>query len=99
MTVQAQVQEIREALELVMDAIEREHGPVMDLDQDYYWALPIKAAFDMNDPSPQLTAGQLTDDLSEIRTLLSTNATKVNAWHDLAHVLGLLRWLELKTRQ
>jgi hypothetical protein len=62
------LRDVRTALALVLDAVELEHhSSVLDLDQDCYWALPVRSAFDMSLPSPELTAGQLTDDVAEVR--------------------------------
>ena len=91
------VDEIRAALSRVLDAIERDHGSELILNHDYYWALPVEASFDMDDPDPTLTAGQLSDDIAAIRELANPPEV-LAAWHELAHVLGVLRAVEALDR-
>jgi hypothetical protein len=87
------VDEIRAALALVLDAVERVHGSELALAHDYYWSLPIAASFDMAVPEPALTTGQLSDDIASIREL--ANSREVAApWHELAHLVGVLRAVE-----
>lgn len=91
-----EVADLRRLCTLFLDAVERRHGSRIDLSSlavDYYWDLPLRAAFDMvNDPAPRVGAGQVSDDLSELHHLLdrSTNEGMI-LWHDVAHLCGLLR--------
>ena len=87
------VDEIRTAVGRVLDAVVRDHGADLTFERDYYWALPVTSAFDMEQPDPTLTAGQVSDDISETRKLASGSEV-VATWHDLAHVLGVLRAVE-----
>lgn len=90
------IPKLREALDRTLTAVEREHGEMVTLTGDYYWHLPVQAAFDMTVASPELDAGQLSDDLDELNDLLTEDETEgVPAlWHNLQHLIGLLRALE-----
>lgn len=85
------VSDIRQALDRVLGAVERDLGSEFALDADYYWHLPVTAAFNMEvEPSPGvLTTGSLVDDLDG-RAGKDSNAT----WHELGHLIGVLRAVE-----
>jgi hypothetical protein len=91
------VDEIRAALTAVLDAVQRTHGSDLVFDHDYYWALPVEASFDMNQPAPTLTAGQISDDVASVRGLLHSREV-VSPWHELGHLVGVLRAVEALDR-
>jgi hypothetical protein len=86
-----EVRELRAALDRILDAVEAGHGPTIDLRADYYATLDLRLSFDPTaDQSAGMTMGQLTDDVQELRALLTRTDAPV-VWHDLAHVVGILR--------
>lgn len=87
------VAQIRAALGMVLDAVERDHGSELTFEHDYYWNLPVASSFDVTEPDPTLTAGQLSEDIAETRGLVIA-AEVVAPWHDLAHLVGVLRAVE-----
>ncbi|MDG4833033.1 hypothetical protein O7627_27550 [Solwaraspora sp. WMMD1047] len=86
------IADLRRALGLVLDEVERRHGAMVDLDADYYWELDRQAMYRFDDARrPGLTVGQLSDDLDSLRQLLDGGIEQqVVIWHDLAHLIGLL---------
>lgn len=89
------VSEIRAALGFVLDAVERDHGPRLVFDHDYYWSLPVTSSLVMSAPAPTLTVGQVSDDIEEARNIAAASASEVVApWHALAHLIGILRAVE-----
>ena len=64
---------------------------------DYYWHLPVELAFDMVEEPRTFTVGQVSDDLVES---VQDERAQVpeEAWHDLSHLIGVLRALELAAR-
>jgi len=86
---------LRTALTRVLDACEEQLGRRVIVDHDYYWHLPVDSAFDMSRQPTVFTVGQLSDDLLETSGELVEPPT---AWHELAHVIGLLRAVELQVR-
>jgi hypothetical protein len=87
--------DIRAALMGVLDACEEQLGRHVVVDLDYYWHLPVDSAFDMSRKPTEVTVGQLSDDLSEMS---ATRPEALTTWHDLAHIIGLLRALEKLAR-
>ncbi|MGB3674988.1 MAG: hypothetical protein WA988_11145 [Candidatus Nanopelagicales bacterium] len=89
------VSELRAALELVLDEAERKHGEQIEMKWDLYWELPVVEALDLSvDPGEDcLTVGSLVDDVESTRELLSRSDEDqaVTVWHDLAHIVGILR--------
>jgi hypothetical protein len=71
------------------------YGRRVTVDGDYYWHLPVDAAFDMSKQPAEFTAGQLSDDLHATSGEIVDPLT---VWHELAHLIGLLRTLELRAR-
>jgi hypothetical protein len=89
------VEDIRAVVTRVLDAVEAQHGGTLELGEDYYWHLPVRAAFDLSKPQPELTTGQLTDDVDELREALARPETvDLAAWHALGHVIAVLRAVE-----
>jgi hypothetical protein len=84
--------QLRQGLSILLDEIERQYGPTVDLNADYYWSInPVEAfRFETSD-APEPTVGQLTDDIASLQEMLTSNTDRpVVIWHDLAHVIGLL---------
>lgn len=91
------IADLRTALSLALDAFEAEQGPEVVIRHDHYWHLPVDASFDLSRGPSDLTVGQLSDDLAELRGLLAED----DAWparHALSHVIGLLRLVEVAAR-
>jgi len=88
------IDDLRSALTRVLTATEQRLGREVVIEQDYYWDLPVDAAFDMSQqPRPSsLSAGQLSDDML---TIQEDETVPEAAWHDLHHLVGVLRVLEL----
>jgi hypothetical protein len=91
------VSDLRIALDRVLQATEDLLGAEVPVQADYYWHLPVERAFDMASEPRDFTAGQLSDDLESVRTE-NEHVEPVTAWHDLAHLIGVLRALELAAR-
>lgn len=90
------IEEVRAAANRALDAAESCLGPEVRLTVDYYWHLPSESAFDVNIEPTALTVGQVSDDVETIRG--PSNASAETAWHDLSHLVGVLRALELAAR-
>lgn len=91
------ITELRRALQRGLDITEALLGTRVELDVDYYWHLPVRDSFDMTKEPTELTAGQVSDDLDEAVHDRSERVPE-EAWHDLAHLVGVLRALEFAAR-
>lgn len=90
------LEDLRAAVERVLSAVESVHGPEVDFSADFYWTLPVESAFDMSRAPDDHTVGSLSDDLE---TLADEDLADANlAWHNLSHLVGLLRATEAKLR-
>jgi hypothetical protein len=87
----------RTALTRALDATENRLGPEVALDTDYYWHLPVEEAFNMAREPHTFTVGQVSEDLKETVQDEHERLPEV-AWHDLSHLIGVLRALELAAR-
>jgi hypothetical protein len=99
------IADLRRASLLLLEAAEERFGDTIDLANtgvDYYWNVDLHASFDMaSTPEHAIDAGQLSDDATEVRLLLdrADNQPAV-LWHDLQHLVGMLRllaYLDLRT--
>ncbi len=90
------ISDLRLALGRVLDATEKLLGSEVALHADHYWHLPVDAAFDLTTEPLALTVGQLSDDLEAFRK--PGDGVPESAWHDLSHLVGVLRALELAGR-
>ena len=88
--------DLRSSVERVLDLVEAQLGAEVPLQVDYYWHLPVEQAFDMTREPDAFTAGQVTDDVTS--TLDDRGRVPGEAWHELAHLIGVLRALELAAR-
>lgn len=90
--------DLRDALDRVLRDIESAHGPEVDIDADYYyWHLPVASAFDVfTEPASSLRMASLADDVEALDPPVDGAMDQAMlAWHDLAHLAGLLRAIEL----
>lgn len=95
-TVTIKIDAVRGAVGVLLDALQASLGPEIDLRVDGYWHLPVKSAFDLSRSVDDLTIGRLRDDVEELGEIVADPAgAKQTAWHGLAHVIGVLRALEL----
>ncbi len=60
------IAELRAAANLLFDHLERSGHSVVRIDEDYYWSVPPAQQFDVYSTPPELTIGQLSDDLREV---------------------------------
>ena len=85
--------DLRAGLEVLLSEIERRYGPKVDLCGGFYWDLPMETIYDsLQDPAPP-TLGDLVDDVESLGELLGREPGEVYVWHDLSHVVGVLRRL------
>jgi hypothetical protein len=92
------ITDLRRASLRLLQAAEERFGDSIDLtgtDIDYYWNIDLRASFDMaSTPERAIDVGQLSDDAAEVRLLLDrANDQAAVLWHDLQHLLGMLRLL------
>jgi hypothetical protein len=90
------MEELRSAINRTLTAAEKRIGTDVVLNGDYYWHLPVDDAFDMSREPAAVTVGQLSDDLESLRE--AGDVGPETAWHDLSHLIGLLRALERLTK-
>lgn len=84
---------VRQGLERVLDALEAELGPQVVSLNDYYWSVPVPSVFAVTREKPELTVGQVSDDLEALQ-VLTEESEEILAWHELAHLRGVLLALE-----
>jgi hypothetical protein len=60
-------QELREVFDVLMRHIEERHGSTIEVDADYFWSIPPDEIYDVYKQPTQLTVGQLTESLDNIR--------------------------------
>lgn len=83
--------ELRAALDNLFALIEQELGTKIELSADHYWHVGSGDAFDLGG-EPSLLVGQLSDDLESVRSMTGP------LWHDLDHMIGILRRLAALSR-
>ncbi|GAA3520137.1 hypothetical protein [Nocardioides daeguensis] len=88
------VADVRTAVALALDAFESEQGSHIRIGHDHYWHLPVGTAFDLSREPSTLTVGQVSDDLNELQEI-NASGDAAPSWHGLAHVIGLLRLMEM----
>ena len=95
------VAQLRTVVAALLEHVEREEGPYIEVDRDYNWLIEAHAAAadDLHEPGTQesdLGVGQVSDDLATVDELakdLAAGDVFFQPWHDLEHVVGILRAL------
>ena len=87
------VADLRAGVEVLLNEAERRLGSTINLGADYYWDLDARVVYDLTQVPPAGPGiGQLSDDVASLRSLLEGGPDgEVFLWHDLAHVVGILR--------
>ena len=91
------IADLRFAVSRALDATEARLGSDVSLAVDHYWHLPVEDAFDPTCEPTRFTVGQVSEDIDEVMHDEATS-TSAAAWHDLSHVIGVLRALESAAR-
>ena len=85
------VEDLRVAINRLLDAVEDQHGPALRFDVDYYWNVPFSTAFDPY-TQPRLDMGQVSDDVESVHHFIaSSDDEMVSIWHEADHLAGVLR--------
>ena len=87
--------EVRTAMEVLCDSLERELGSSINLAADHYWHVGADEAFDLS-TTPAVLVGQLDDDVQSVRSMIDSADPVL--WHDLDHLIGVLRRLAALAR-
>jgi hypothetical protein len=90
------IPDLRSALVRVLDATETLLGSEVGVGSDYYWHVPVEDAFDLANEPQTFTVGQLSDDVKTLHE--QSDAVPEGASHDLSHLVGVLRALELTAK-
>jgi hypothetical protein len=86
------VTQLRSVFDRLVRAMEEEFGETIVLDGDHYWTVDSSDAFDL-EVVPEPVVGQLSDDVSSV-----TGIETVEIWHDLDHLVGILRRIAALSR-
>jgi len=74
-----QVSELEEALSLLLEALRKQEGEVIELPRlDPYWAIAPEELYNPYETPRSLTLGQLTDDLEEIGRIANRETPPVS---------------------
>ena len=82
--------ELRAAAAGLLERVEHELGPTIDLAADHYWRVDSAEAFDMS-AAPLILAGQLSDDVDSLRSTGDSGRSTLG--QELDHLVGVLRRL------
>ena len=91
------IADLRSALSRALDATEAQLGPDVSLAVDHYWHLPVEDAFNLSSEPGTFTVGQVSDDLDEV-VHIDRNELPEGVWHNLGHLVGVLRALEYASK-
>ena len=91
------IADLRSALNRALDATEARLGPDVSLAVDCYWHLPVEDAFDLTSEPLTFTVGQVSDDVDEA-IHDDPDGMPEAAWHQLSHLIGVLRAVEFTAR-
>jgi hypothetical protein len=91
------IDDLRRAINRVLDNTAASLGKQVELDGGLYWQVPAHQLHTMDPDTVTLTAGDLDDDLQTMREYLGSDGPTPALWHELNHLIGILRALETMT--
>jgi hypothetical protein len=63
------VEELRRACSVLFDYLEESGNGALEIEEDFYWDVPLAARYDPNSKPEELTLGQLSSDLEEVLSI------------------------------
>jgi hypothetical protein len=88
------IDDLRQALNRVLDDTAASLGDRVELDGGLYWQVPTQQLYAMDPDGVALTAGDLDDDIRTMHEYLGSSGPAPALWHELNHLIGILRALE-----
>jgi hypothetical protein len=88
------IDDLRQAINRILDETAASLGDRVELDGGLYWQVPAEQLHNMDPDSVALTAGDLDDDIQTMREYLGRSGPAPALWHELNHLIGILRVLE-----
>ena len=96
MSLQINLKEIEKALSVLLHDLREAKGEVIEVEPiDYYWSIPREELYNPYEEPNDLTLGQLTDDLEEMKKLAEGKAEPASL--DLVKMSAILAMLGHKT--
>jgi hypothetical protein len=90
-----QISELRIICDRLFTALEKSGMAKIELDKDYYWVIDETELYNVYQSPKVGSIGQLSDDLSSIRQILS-DGYELIPWHELSHLAPILHYISLK---
>ncbi len=96
MSLQINLNEIEKAMSVLLHDLREAQGEIIEVEPvDYYWSVPRVALYDPYKEPTDLTLGQLTDDLEEMKKLAEGTSEPVSLY--LVKMSAILAMLGHKT--
>jgi len=96
MNVQINVDEVEKALKYLFTELRNQKGNIIDIEPvDFYWAIDGKELYDPYNNPNDLTLGQISDDLNEIKKIASKQSEPVS--YDFVKLSSVLTMIGHKT--
>ncbi len=67
------IDELQEITNLLLAKLKSSKGNEIELKSDFYWDIPMNEAYSPYDEPKNLSLGQLSDDLNEVRRVLNSD--------------------------
>ena len=68
---QISIEKLKALADLLLSHVEESGSKTIEIGDDYYWDVPESARYNPSDKPIDLTIGQLSDDVSELRRMLA----------------------------
>jgi hypothetical protein len=94
--VKIQLAELRQAINVLFDHLERTGRTEIEVTEDFYWNIPEKHLYSVYAPPPEsdLTIGQLSDDWNELTKIASSKSPPLA--YALVWLSSILRYIGAK---
>lgn len=87
------INEIQEITSLLLLKLKEKMGNEIEINNDYYWDISDNELYNPYEEPKNITLGQLSDDLDEIKRLLTSNDSVP---YDLKRISNILKTLTIE---
>lgn len=95
-SMQISIEQLREAIDLLLLKIKESKGDIIEIENDYYWVIDEAELYDPYSEPKEMGLGQLSDDIMELKKLLKSPDDSIIFYH-LKIVSEILKALSIES--
>nr|WP_199158658.1 hypothetical protein [Pedobacter sp. ASV2] len=93
-TNQIRIDDLQKAIILLLSNFKTNIGDVIEIQNDFYWDIPSKELYNPYEEPKQLTLGQLSDDMNEVKRLTDEPSSAIS--YDLKRISNIIKAMSIE---